>query len=196
MLCVIIVILKGEIMKTKCPHCDAENEGNKGDLIRCVGCKKAIEIGSNTEEIRQKIQRAQREKEQRAKASQLEEKKLAQKQIEKAKAQQQECPFCLELIHKNATICKHCHSIINFDERRLNHELKKAEKSSGLGVALFFMIVGYIAVVLGILLAVTYSLVGGCVILSTGLNAILMSHVATAVIKTSHYTKMIASKHQ
>lgn len=31
-------------MKTNCPHCQQENQGEKGDLIRCLGCQKVFEI--------------------------------------------------------------------------------------------------------------------------------------------------------
>lgn len=34
-------------MKAQCPHCKSENEGNAGELMRCVECGKPFEVGDD-----------------------------------------------------------------------------------------------------------------------------------------------------
>lgn len=35
-------------MKAQCPYCKAENEGNAGELVRCVECKKVFEVSGKS----------------------------------------------------------------------------------------------------------------------------------------------------
>lgn len=186
-------------MKAQCPHCGAENEGDTGDLMRCVECKKVFEVGGDSGRLLQKMENTKKAVAAQEKKKQAAEQKRAKAEFERIKAQQKECPFCKELVHNHAVVCKHCHSDLDFNPR----VLQQAERSAGMGIATFFIILGYIFIVIGIiviLIGFTAGIVGfgivttGVGLVTSGFSLVLMSYVAKSTIRTSEYTKIIASK--